>query len=226
MNEQESELEVLKEHLMDKVKELLGVATGDPNDYDPSSSQWKFDRIYDINGQVQGGTKSQRGDELGMLKEMDAVSDLAAQWSYNEGGDMNCDEDPMWEAFEILPAEVLPLAMDEVQVRIHEKQPSLENVSQTENRGPQSIADKWSILSSSCDNASVCHDWEAQEVKERTSPSKSSRTPNTKTPKVKRAAHDDGPQSIFDLLSPPPVYFWGMDEAGLRKKGLAMDNMS
>jgi hypothetical protein len=222
IDEREQEYEVHYENLMDKVKELLGVPRDDKankvQEYDPGASQWNVERVYDVNGQVKGTSRCKDTNEAGVLKGMEEVSDLAAKWSYCEGGDAFYDENTEWEAFELVPAEEHPPGRNE----LHDKQdrePVLLNIGDRHMTATSGSGDEfWTDTANCREVISLAYPGEAPEYKVQMMTDTPSRSINKK--ERRRTNEDDGPQSIFDLLSPPPVYFWGLDEADLLDMGL------
>jgi hypothetical protein len=223
IDEHEREHEVSFKYLMDKVKELLGVPGDDQTskvqEYDPTASEWMFDRVYDVNGQVKGRVRGKDTNEAGVLKEMEEFSDLAVKWSYCEGGVVASDESSDWEAFELVPTEDPPLGTKKETHDKQNRESLLLHISDKPMTNTSSCGgDLWKVTTNFSEHNSLCDLWEAQEVKV---VMKADRDSKPIAPKVKKGTDDENkPQSIFDLLSPPPVYFWGLDENDLIDMGL------
>ena len=186
IDEHEEEHIVQDGRLMDKVRELLRVPCEGANDeYDPSDSHWRFNKVYDLNGEVQEQSRSQKADEEGLLGAIEEVAELDAKWTFEVGtGEIEFHDDGEWDAQEWMEEQEqppLPTKKEDPLGRqtVHSRAPAPppEIMTSPMRRKAKSFHTKDELLK--------------EEKKQN-----------------RRKADENEPESIWDLLAPPPVTFF------------------
>ncbi|KAL3933533.1 MAG: hypothetical protein SGARI_003685, partial [Bacillariaceae sp.] len=187
IDEHEEEHIVQDGLLMDKVKELLCVPSEEANEqYDPSESHWRFNKVYDLNGEVQEQSRSQKADEEGLLGGIDEVAELDAKWTFEEGtGEIDFHDDGEWGAQEWVEEQEeqppLPVKKEDPLGRqtVHSRAPAPppEEMTTPMRRKAKSFHTKDDLL---------------KEEKK----------------KNRKKRDENEPETIWDLLAPPPVTFF------------------
>ena len=186
VDEKETRHQVHRAELMKKVKELLGIPMDDTTSasidnalYDAEVEDWCIQKVYDLNGKIQASSKTMKVDEHGMIRCFDEVHQAASISSM--ATKLTTIDDSKTIAVSKLrsrpEASVSPVARE------------IDREIMTES--PYTLEDKPAFKAT--------HETSARRISK-----KSARKEKKDKKKEKKQAN--GPSSIWDLLSPPPVF--------------------
>ena len=186
LDEKETRHQVSRGELMKKVKELLGIPMDDTTSasidnalYDAEVEDWCIQKVYDLNGKIQASSKTMKVDEHGMIRCFDEI-DQAAGISSMARKAMTAED-----------AKVIAVSMQNSRLE-PSKSPNAREIDRN------ITVESTHTLEAKPANRTNHDKSDGRILK------KAARKEKKETKKEKKQTN--GPRSIWDLLSPPPVF--------------------